>query len=457
MDITRVLNQTYLAVLSFTQLADNYVVAVETAKKTVLTGQSAYIVSNNYQIVNQILRNDGVDNYINAIPYGSVNNLLRAVSSLIIFDDLDFLLTIDDYDDLIKNLNMNNNFKIALINYPNVYYSLNYDVTDQIDKLTHLFNKEPLLLFGCFASQITNDDKLGSFQIGTLPMPKFVCKQTVMTMDQLTKIEGYRSTYGGGKLEYSNWTQSTDEMGETPEAIQKVCNILYPFEIQSIFENNQEVPDFYSLVRVLGYKVLFQNSPKFLELYDTISLNLRSNEGVKQRHIIHTGFNDYFGGKILKVLFDSVGENPIKTLYISNEYSSQYKLDLIRKFNDETEDDGTYKYQVLIINNIPPIRPTNVNHFHILDVDLREAYEMVGEIFKYTNYNLNYNIELTVYFHFSLFPSRQNKSNISPNSYLFNCLNQQVQGDIDTFNKIKNQSYPVVLGNGNRLSVRVQQ
>jgi hypothetical protein len=143
-------------------------------------------------------------------------------------------------------------------------------------------------------------------------------------------------------------------------------------------------------------------------------------------------------------------------MYISNEYTSQQKRELMYRFNTETEDDGTYKYQVLIINEVTPERPVNVNHFHIIDVDLKEAYRMIGEIFKYSNYNLSYNIELTVYLHFSLFPSRQNKSNISPNSYMFSCLNKQVERDIETFNRIKNQSYPVVLGNGNRLVVRTQ-
>jgi len=160
--------------------------------------------------------------------------------------------------------------------------------------------------------------------------------------------------------------------------LKKFCNIVYPGSIQSIFESTTlekvpEVPSADNIINTFGISAILENAPKFQQLIDNIVVTRR------QRHLVHTGYANYFGTGIIAALLNYL-EIPTLTIdYEKPDEENEKNLELFNK---------TDKYIVLVTNMILPDDPININVYHIMDSALLKSFEILFQIYKYKNYNL---------------------------------------------------------------------
>jgi hypothetical protein len=154
----------------------------------------------------------------------------------------------------------------------------------------------------------------------------------------------------------------------------RFCNIVYPYEVQVEIEeasNNNTSDEYYKanspykmIMRLGGKKEFLELTPKFNNLLNVIENNH------KDRHIIYTSFDSYYGSDLLHELL----KEKYSVLVINPTMLEAEKEKLINNWNKNKN------YDVLIITTSVPIVPKNVNHIHIVDTHMKEIYERIFEI-----------------------------------------------------------------------------
>jgi hypothetical protein len=134
------------------------------------------------------------------------------------------------------------------------------------------------------------------------------------------------------------------------------------------------LPKSYQLFESFGMTALLQNSPKFQQLFNKINFMRR------QRHVIFTNFENYFGTEIIEAMFQFAS---LPIVRIDSTKSDEENKELMKKFNN---DEGV---NILVINIAFPEPPKKVNNFHIVDSNLQEAYSKIYQIYKYSNYEVS--------------------------------------------------------------------
>lgn len=160
--------------------------------------------------------------------------------------------------------------------------------------------------------------------------------------------------------------------------IKRFCNIVYPPSVQGMIETTKEdnilLPKPYQLFESFGMIAILQNSPKFQQLFNKINFSR------KQRHVIFTNFENYFGTEIIEAIFQFVS---IPIVRIDSTKSIEENKEIMKKFN---EDDSI---KILVISTAFPEPPKKINSFHIIDTNLQEAYSKIYQIYKYSNYEVS--------------------------------------------------------------------
>jgi superfamily II DNA/RNA helicase len=118
------------------------------------------------------------------------------------------------------------------------------------------------------------------------------------------------------------------------------------------------------IMRLGGKKEFLYLTPKFDKLLNVLESNS------KDRHIIYTSFDSYYGSDILHELL----KEKFSIMVISSSLSESEKEKIINTWNKNKN------YNVLIITTSVPVIPENVNHIHIIDTNMKEIYERIFEI-----------------------------------------------------------------------------
>lgn len=189
---------------------------------------------------------------------------------------------------------------------------------------------------------------------------------------------------------------------------QQICNISYPEKYRNLINeqpdhylnNYDDLPDEYlveSLIDDIGPSIL-DNAPKLKDLLLIINNNKNTN------HIIFTKYNYFYGAKLIEALIKKyIGINPFVILpeikpesarpQTNDEKLAFEKMknnnfeNVMHRFNKNVK---TNNFNILIttetFNNI---LPKNISHLHMLDGSLQKTMQLIDEIYKYINYNIN--------------------------------------------------------------------
>ena len=196
-------------------------------------------------------------------------------------------------------------------------------------------------------------------------------------------------------------------------------NVVYPKYIGKIIDpalyGEKETdfnPGMETIVRLNGCSELLKDAPKI----KTILKYIISNDS--SRHMIYTNTDSYYGIDLLSAILNFNTENfskdvkdnyKIEHICIRITDSNDEVVNKLNLFNTEKNSDGTYKYKVLIVNKDFPYYLNNgslsyindITNYHILDVNLFEAYDILYKLYKLIHqklYNLCSDFTLHLYY-----------------------------------------------------------
>ena len=413
-DILQVLDQVDFTLLIYSDAIDKVRASLTTLSSTidVSLNQFGIVVTNDVdtaaEYIEENITNDKKE-FIRVITYEDYANLMQFGGSVIVFDSAFELYDLfrspnsnenlsDTIEEFFGNMMRRNNKIMAIfdeditaISTENDKESTRYYLTRTMiyNDYAEIIGSPPLLLTCDFDNNVCNKYKMYKFR-------------SYMSDDQKAKVLSLNPPLNFGALDewkfvVEGFLDNADQA--TVPKIIGYSNIVYPFNIQTLIDNNQldQIPPVESLVRVVGYKDLLKNAPKISQLLDFV------NQHIEQRHIIYTAYPGINGAELLKALFDNLDEGKqVKTNCINIDplLSDQDKYNLLQEWN--VSDGNNYQHRVLIIGSPLLARPRQTDHYHILDFNLGEAFEQIDAIFKNDNY-VNSNTDLTVHLHYSTY------------------------------------------------------
>lgn len=413
-DILRVLDQVDFTLLTYSDAIDKVRASLVTLTSTIdaSVNQFGIIVTNDVDTAYDYIEthiDDGKKELIRVITYEDYANLVQFGGSIIVFDSACELYNLfelpngdpnldDTIGDFFENMIRRNNKLMAIFDEDitavkearNENYKRHYLPRPTVyQEYSRIFGSSPLLLTCDFDNNVCKKYNMTKFR-------------SYMSNDQRAKVLSLNPPLNFGALD--EWKFNVENfLGDVDQAIvPKIIgysNIVYPFNIQTLIDNNQldQIPPVDSLVRVVGYKDLLKNAPKISQLLDFV------NQHIDQRHIIYTAYPGINGAELLKALFDNLDEGKlIKTNCINIDplFSDQDKYNLIEEWNANVG--NNYEHRVLIIGSPLVARPKQTDHYHILDFNLGEAFEQISEMFKNDNYVDNAT-DLSVHLHYSTY------------------------------------------------------
>jgi hypothetical protein len=383
------LRKTKLNLLTHTQNIYPYNVALEYLKDLCGTDKYGFLVTNeeNIPAIQEIFSDYG-DDYIYKdtifpVAYGDETlPYMRFADSVVIFDSLKMIASVDDIP-AFKNIltKMYEKFHTVII-----IADSDYDQAD-INKMVPFFAGDMTYL-----SDKKLADTLSFPKINNCRKPIFITEEQKVKIDNISikNLEG-TNWYGQDMLYDSKiWIRVNDRL-EEDQSPKRFFNIVYPYNVSKVIESSPNVDQgLTTVINLFGKAQVFKYTPKFMRLNDTLCLKSCKEDGSKNRHLILTGYpilledNLYFGeygGDLIYNLLTTELEGDC--VYSPSEVMRLYVGDPVENmklFNSDTN------YKILIANELPPIVPFNINHFHIMDTKLDVAFALIDILYKNHNY-----------------------------------------------------------------------
>jgi hypothetical protein len=358
MDTSHYLSKYPLAFVAISLGNEPEIVSVLLGSQIKLPTHNSFVITFNEDNAEKFRNKIGFSKEINIITYEDIDleSLYEVKSSTIIFDSLSNIDLVNVRTkhafNAIQHLLDNNNWVIIVGDGKTTPREIK-NLSEVFPK-THFWN-DKFVDFGSCINFILNKSKMTEIQQNRYIFSEnYYYKTLGLIPDKLA------------------WT--SDNYPNT----KRFCNIVYPPSIQSMIETTKEdnmlLPKPYQLFESFGMTALLQNSPKFQQLFNKINFMRR------QRHVIFTNFENYFGTEIIEAMFQFAS---LPIVRIDSTKSDEENKELMKKFNN---DEGV---NILVINIAFPEPPKKVNNFHIVDSNLQEAYSKIYQIYKYSNYEVS--------------------------------------------------------------------
>lgn len=409
-----------------------YRVAITTLVHICGDTKPGYLITSEENVDNAVkLINDAGPNDIRVTHYGDTTYpYLKAHGALVIFDSI-FLMAgegddIADFKGTIKDLYEHNCQVIFIIDYGYPQENINKMVPHFVDKTLYLnFN----------TAENAGFTTSGSKQI--LSEPEFIVqcqRKKELTLSEsdskyIKDILKNQKELEPNNFEhdvlYLNPTNPPDGKIEPIISPKRFLNVLYPYNVARIIDEQPDIDKaLYTIIRLFGTAEIFKFAPKILRLYDTITLNRTcKNDNKEAKHFILTGYPYYddevgvlklgeYGGDLIYNLLtykDTETGEFAQSKFSPEQVARLYRGDsteIIKKFNEPGSD-----ILILIANEIPPFDPAGVNHFHIIDTKLMDAFYLIDKLYKNCS-------DGTPNLDIHLYPINYNDS-ISPDTYDF--------------------------------------
>jgi hypothetical protein len=358
MDVSHYLTKYPLAFVAISLGNDSEIASVLLASQIKLPTHNSFVITFNEDSAEKFRDKIGFSKEINIITYEDIDleSLKNVKNSTIVFDSLSNidLVNIESKHafDAIKYLMENHNWIVIAGDgrtTPREIKNLSEEFPE-----THFWN-DKFIDFGNCMNFILNKSKMTEIQEN-----RYIFSENY-----------YYKTMG---LIPDNLAWLNDNYPN----IKRFCNIVYPPSIQSMLENTKEdnmlLPSPYKLFESFGMTTILQNSPKFKELFNKINFSRRN------RHVIFTNFENYFGTEIIEALFQFAS---IPVIRIDSTKSNEENIKLMKNFNNDESN------KILVISVAFPEPPKKVHVLHIIDSNLQEAYSKIYQIYKYSNYEVS--------------------------------------------------------------------
>ncbi len=390
------------------------------ASKIVLPIQKAYIISFDIHKTNSLIKEYNMERNISVVSYqeSDLLKLKDVQNSLILFDNLSYLINLAVMDkftglDVSIHFARNRNWVVILGNQT--------ILATEIKQLSEAFPKayfwtDKFIDFGNCINYTLNKSK--------------------MKEEQETRYmfsEKYYYDY------LKNPPNKTCWKSDNYTNIKRFCNIVYPPNIQNLLENPildyEFVPTTENTVKTFGVSKILDHSPKFRQLVEKIILK------AKCRHVVYTSFGSFFGAGIIEEILKALD---ISVLRVDYEQSIQKNIENSKLFNEDES------YKVLVINTCFFEDPINVNYYHIMDSNLKEAFSKIFEIYKYKNYTTTETFPPTLDVH--MYCTSRNKD-CSIDDLMYDEFFPFVLRQRDFAEYSKNQSANIIVNAQGRLDV----
>jgi hypothetical protein len=379
-----------------------YRVAITTLVKICGDNKPGYLITSegNVDIANHLIKESG-PNDIKVAHYDDPTfPYLKAHGALVIFDSLYLMAgeghNINDFKGTIRDLYEHNCQVIFIIDYGYPQENINKMVPHFIGK-THYINFD---MIGSVGFTVVKDKQI-------LNEPEF---RNQCRRDKELTLSAESSKYitdilaGQKELPFNNFNHDilyfnpvNPPDGLTGDILspKRFFNVVYPYNIARIIDEQPDVDKaLYTIIRIFGTAEIFKFAPKIRRLYDTITMNRFCKDSKGAKHFILTGypyydetvgaskFGEYGGDLIYNILTykDTDTGMASDAQFNPNQVARLYRDDateIIKKFNEPGSD-----ILILIANELQPFDPAGVNHFHILDTKLMDAFYLIDKLYK---------------------------------------------------------------------------
>ena len=223
------------------------------------------------------------------------------------------------------------------------------------------------------------------------PVFKNQCKDDSKVMTITNKQEEILKAIKSIELSPNNFFHDIiyyGKIGEENVSYKRFFNIAYPYNVANIISEQDNIDSaLQTVIHMFGREELLKDGPKIKRLYDILCLNTCKTDGKGAKHIIFTGYpfdddklgliyGEYGGDIVYNLLTYNPGGSPC---YEPNAVIRSYVGDVIENINKFNTDPSI---AILILNSMPPVIPKNVNHLHILDTRLDEAFNLIDVLYK---------------------------------------------------------------------------
>lgn len=388
-NLSELLNSVNLAVVTTSDKIFSYRTAYCIAKNCTKENQKVHIFTNFIDECQNLINDSNDYDVINCLGYDQVNEITDFGNRLVIFDDIESLYNLENKN-ILRILLENNDSIVAICNYDTIYLHRDEKSPDEktlYDLIMEKFSiDEPTILLTYSLTSVKNlCEEFSICYEGS--------KLTKLQKEKINTIN-YVNELGENNLGTYIKNECTEDSCNTLNELIQYANIVYPFNIEQLIENGENLPDIDALFETIGCAELLKNAPKIKKLHDII-LNTRrfDDTGPKQRHIIYTFYPGYYGAQFLQSLFNysdstSTDENDnFNCIFIDPFNSFEDNEVLMNNWNNELDATGDFKHQILIICGALITMPILTDHYHILDTNIIEAYAQYINIIKSENYN----------------------------------------------------------------------
>jgi hypothetical protein len=360
MDLAEHLEKYPIAFIAVSLGNENETIASMVTSNVRLPIQKGYIVSFNIEKYEDVFKEKHIGKNIELLPYDQLglDSLLRVKNSVITFDNLSHLKEFGLLEgregfEIVQYLKDHGNWILVLG-----------------DQKTH--PKELQEFSELYSAHFWNDKFADLGQHIKICLNK--CKMTEKQKRRYDFSENF--WYNTKKIIPNKYIWKKD----TLDNLKRLCNIVYPPEIQTLIESCNEnkaikPPEINKMIETFGIPKIIEDAPKLQALMDKIIFHRM------KRHVIYTSFSNYFGTGIIAGILNEIG---IPTLIVDYDQDEETNKEHLRLFNK------CDKYNVLVINKVFTEDPLDIDKYHIMDNNLPEAYEKIFKIYKYKNYKLNF-------------------------------------------------------------------
>jgi len=370
-----------------------YQVAIETLVSICGDNKPGYLITSeeNVDIAIKLIK-DGRSNDIRVTHYDDMTYpYLKAHGALVVFDSL--YLMAGNADDLsnfkgtVKDLYEHNCQVIFIIDYGYPQKNINKIVPEFINKTLYINYNRIIkeLTEPAFINQCHRDKELTLSEEYSTYIKKMLVNQKEISSNNFSH-----------DVLYEQSTNPADGISESILSPKRFFNVMYPYNIARIIDEQPDVDKaLYTIIRLFGMAEILKFAPKILRLFDTIKLNRFCKSDTRgAKHFILTGY-PYYDAEVGTLKFGEYGGDLIYNLltykdtdtgaaseaqFSPNQVARLYRGDpaeTIRKFNEPGSD-----ILILIANEITPFDPVGVNHFHILDTKLLDAFYLIDKLYK---------------------------------------------------------------------------
>lgn len=357
MDVSHYLSKYPLAFVAISLGNDSEIISVLLASQIKLPTHNSFVITFNEDNAEKFRDKIGFSKEINVITYEDIDleSLKDIKNSTIVFDSLSNIDLVNigtkHAFNAIKHLMENHNWVVIAGDGKTSPREIK-NLSDEFPE-THFWN-DKFVDFGNCLNFILNKSKM-----------------TELQQNRYIFSENYYYKTLGLIPDKTSW------MSDNYPNIKRFCNIVYPPSVQSMIENAKEddmlLPKPYQLFESFGMTTILQNSPKFKQLFNKINFTRR------QRHVIFTNFENYFGTEIIEAMFQF---SSIPVVRIDSTRTDEENKEIMKKFNNDES------IKILVISIAFPEPPKKVNTFHIMDSNFQEAYSKIYQIYKYSNYEV---------------------------------------------------------------------